>query len=241
MQEASESFVNGVDWSISAEPTLHCWFHYSCETSSASRLCAYISCKNRKSTSDFPLIQCATCLLIVHATHLSELEESTTNTHHTIPPCRPSFVDNNIAENVDMHDQHYWSHVSTLSAPCTYCKRKSSDGLVCINIIVRPQWFRRVDDSPFGFRAQMPAYVEINDTLLTPVIFFINKLSGGQKGQEIYRMLVRILNPRQVFLLENDSTITRALNIYASLTNTRICICGGDGTVGWVLSHLVDT
>ncbi|CAF0745439.1 unnamed protein product [Adineta steineri] len=270
MREASESFTNGVDWSNSAEPTSHCWLHYSCETSSASRLCACILCKNRKSTSDFPLIQCATCLLIVHATHLSELEESTTNTHHTIPPCRPSFVDNNIAENVDMHDQHYWSHVSTLSAPCTYCKRKSSDGLVCMwcsrgyhrqcwetiednegnskcdygkfsNIIVRPQWLRRVVDSPFGFRAQMPAYVEINDTSLTPVIFFINKLSGGQKGQEVYRMLVRILNPRQVFLLENDSTITRALNIYASLTNTRICICGGDGTVGWVLSHLVDT
>ncbi|CAF4096568.1 unnamed protein product, partial [Adineta steineri] len=186
MREASESFTNGVDWSNSAEPTSHCWLHYSCETSSASRLCACILCKNRKSTSDFPLIQCATCLLIVHATHLSELEESTTNTHHTIPPCRPSFVDNNIAENVDMHDQHYWSHVSTLSAPCTYCKRKSSDGLVCMwcsrgyhrqcwetiednegnskcdygkfsNIIVRPQWLRRVVDSPFGFRAQMPA------------------------------------------------------------------------------------
>ncbi|CAF1366936.1 unnamed protein product, partial [Adineta steineri] len=130
MQEASESFVNGVDWSNSAEPTSHCWFHYSCETSSTSRLCAYISCKNRKSTSDFPLIQCATCLLIVHATHLSELEESTTTDHHKIPPCRPSFVDDNIADNVDMHDQHYWSHVSTLSTPCTYCKRKSSDGLV---------------------------------------------------------------------------------------------------------------
>jgi diacylglycerol kinase (ATP) len=75
---------------------------------------------------------------------------------------------------------------------------------------------------------------------LTPVIFFINKLSGGQKGEQIYRQLLRRLNPRQVFLLENDATIEQALNIYSSLANTRICICGGDGTVGWVLSRLIE-
>jgi diacylglycerol kinase (ATP) len=76
---------------------------------------------------------------------------------------------------------------------------------------------------------------------ITPVIFFINKLSGGQKGEQIYRQLVRLLNPRQVFLLENDATIEQALSIYSSLVNIRICICGGDGTVGWVLSRLVET
>ncbi len=104
-------------------------------------------------------------------------------------------------------------------------------------IVVRPQWLRRVPDSPAGFRAQMRDYVEP----ITPVIFFINKLSGGQKGEQIYRQLVRLLNPRQVFLLENDATIEQALNIYSSLINTRICICGGDGTVSWVLNHLVET
>ncbi|CAF0805496.1 unnamed protein product [Rotaria sordida] len=86
----------------------------------------------------------------------------------------------------------------------------------------------------------MSDHLEMNDTSTTPVIFFINKLSGGQKGQQVYRMLVRLLNPRQVFLLENDTTIIQALNIYSSLNNTRICICGGDGTVSWILSHLVD-
>lgn len=75
---------------------------------------------------------------------------------------------------------------------------------------------------------------------ISPVIFFINKLSGGQKGEQVYQQLLRLVNPRQVFLLDNDATIKRALNIYSSLVNTRICICGGDGTVGWILNHLVE-
>ncbi len=102
---------------------------------------------------------------------------------------------------------------------------------------MRPQWLHRVADCPTGFRAQMPDYLPSN----TPVIFFINKLSGGQQGEQIYRQLVRLLNPRQVFLLENDATIEQALKMYAPLVNTRICICGGDGTVGWILSRLVET
>ncbi|CAF2776644.1 unnamed protein product [Rotaria sp. Silwood2] len=108
------------------------------------------------------------------------------------------------------------------------------------NIIVRPQWLRRVVDSPVGFRAELTDGLDTNDVLPTPVIFFINKLAGGQKGEKIYRKLVRLVNPRQVFLLENDATIIQALNIYSSLVNIRICACGGDGTVGWVLSRLID-
>ena len=48
------------------------------------------------------------------------------------------------------------------------------------------------------------------------------------------------MNPRQVFLLENDQTIIHALDIYSSLSNIRICVLGGDGTVGWVLGRLAE-
>lgn len=102
-------------------------------------------------------------------------------------------------------------------------------------MFVRPDWFHRVRDSPTGFRVQMFDH----SVSVTPVIFFINKTSGGQKGEKICRRLLRLLNPRQVFLLENDETIDRALEMYSSLVNTRICICGGDGTVGWVLNRLL--
>jgi diacylglycerol kinase (ATP) len=78
------------------------------------------------------------------------------------------------------------------------------------------------------------------DSLYTPLLLFINKRSGGQSGEKIYRKLLRLLNPRQVFLLENDRTIVRALEIYSSLPNVRVCVFGGDGTVGWVLGRLAE-
>ncbi|CAF1192614.1 unnamed protein product [Adineta steineri] len=113
------------------------------------------------------------------------------------------------------------------------------------NIIVRPQWLTRSNESSTGFRARLPSDLinkstESNSSPFTPVIVFINKRSGGQVGEKLYRKLLGKLNPRQVFLLENNDTINNALNIYSSLPNTRICVFGGDGTVGWVLSRLAD-
>ena len=107
-------------------------------------------------------------------------------------------------------------------------------------IIVRPQWIQRVSGTPNSFRAQYRAN-EDEDLLYTPLLLFINKRSGGQSGEKIYRKLLRLLNPRQVFLLENDRTIIHALEIYGSLPNIRICVFGGDGTVGWVLGRLAES
>jgi hypothetical protein len=108
------------------------------------------------------------------------------------------------------------------------------------DIIVRPQWLHRVDSSPVHFYAHFTDDVDANHSSFTPLIIFINKLSGGQKGNNIYRQLIRLLNPRQVFLLENDATVKLALNIYSSLPNIRVCVCGGDGTIGWILSTFGD-
>ncbi|CAF1438147.1 unnamed protein product, partial [Didymodactylos carnosus] len=102
------------------------------------------------------------------------------------------------------------------------------------NIIVRPQCIRKYPDR---FRA-------VNDdktlNMDSPLIVFINKRSGGQIGEKIYKKLLKILNPRQIFLLDNNQTILNALEIYFELSNTRICIFGGDGSVGWVVEKLAD-
>ncbi|CAF0846433.1 unnamed protein product [Rotaria sp. Silwood1] len=112
------------------------------------------------------------------------------------------------------------------------------------NIIVRPQWLRRISGPSPHFRAQYRFHTA-NDSSTsidhyTPLLLFINKRSGGQSGEKIYRKLLHLLNPRQVFLLESDATILHALEIYSSLSNIRICVFGGDGTVGWILGCLAE-
>ncbi|UJR23191.1 hypothetical protein I4U23_026210 [Adineta vaga] len=123
-------------------------------------------------------------------------------------------------------------------------EKNKCDYGVLRNIIVRPQWLRRIPGPPSHFRAQYRFHT-LNDSSTstdnyTPLLLFINKRSGGQSGEKIYRKLLHLLNPRQVFLLENDATILHALEIYSSLSNIRICVFGGDGTVGWILSCLAE-
>ncbi|CAF4292300.1 unnamed protein product [Rotaria sp. Silwood2] len=132
-----------------------------------------------------------------------------------------------------------WEHLDAENA-----KIKCDYGLLR-NIIVRPQWLHRSNQSSSGFRAELPLnsvgnHSALNHFPYTPTLLFINKHSGGQHGEEIYRKLLQKLNPRQVFLLESDTTIVNALDIYISLPNTRIGIYGGDGTVSWVLSRIAD-
>ena len=114
------------------------------------------------------------------------------------------------------------------------------------NIIVRPQWLHRCNQSSTGFRAQFTSQLVDKEGgedyfPYTPIVFFINKDSGGHKGEEIYRKFLRKLNPRQIFLLTNNAVITNAIDMYYLLPNIRLCVMGGDGTVNWVLSCLVNS
>ncbi|EFO84181.1 hypothetical protein CRE_16288 [Caenorhabditis remanei] len=69
----------------------------------------------------------------------------------------------------------------------------------------------------------------------SPLIVLINAKSGDSQGQRIIKKFRRILNPIQVF----DIIATGpdfALTFFSQLESFRVLVCGGDGTVGWVLS-----
>eukprot|EP00045_Choanoeca_perplexa_P015602 m.198210 g.198210 ORF g.198210 m.198210 type:complete len:1089 (+) comp17037_c0_seq2:103-3369(+) len=78
-----------------------------------------------------------------------------------------------------------------------------------------------------------------------PLLVFVNPKSGDNQGNKLLHSFVYYLNPRQVFNLmakKPDGSGVQgprpALELYKDVPNLRILVCGGDGTVGWVLSEL---
>ncbi|XP_067902062.1 diacylglycerol kinase zeta isoform X2 [Heterodontus francisci] len=77
----------------------------------------------------------------------------------------------------------------------------------------------------------------IPSSLMKPLLVFVNPKSGGNQGAKIIQSFMWYLNPRQVFDLCQGGP-KEALELYRKVQNLRILACGGDGTVGWILSIL---
>ncbi|XP_078312935.1 diacylglycerol kinase delta-like isoform X5 [Crassostrea virginica] len=71
----------------------------------------------------------------------------------------------------------------------------------------------------------------------SPLLVFVNTKSGDNQGVKFLRRFKQLLNPAQVFDLMNGGPHP-GLRLFQKFDQFRILVCGGDGSVGWVLSEI---
>ena len=90
-------------------------------------------------------------------------------------------------------------------------------------------------------RSEYTGITSIDPSLLpddaVPLLVFVNSRSGGQLGGYLTTQLRQNLNPLQVVdLHKTDPKV--ALRQFCHLPKVRILVCGGDGTVAWILQTM---
>lgn len=84
-----------------------------------------------------------------------------------------------------------------------------------------------------------PKYALVNlPSDVRPLLVFVNKKSGAQVGGTLKCQLNMLLNPVQVFELSSSEGPEAGLEFFQKLPHFRVLVCGGDGSVAWVLDAI---
>mmetsp|Transcript_33369 Transcript_33369/g.37227 ORF Transcript_33369/g.37227 Transcript_33369/m.37227 type:complete len:1098 (+) Transcript_33369:235-3528(+) len=75
------------------------------------------------------------------------------------------------------------------------------------------------------------------DKSFTPLLVFVNSRSGPQQGHLLTTQLRGLLNPIQIWDLA-DGGPEKILDCFSAFSRLRILVCGGDGTVSWIVSTI---
>ncbi len=71
-----------------------------------------------------------------------------------------------------------------------------------------------------------------------PLLVFVNSRSGPQQGHLLITQLRGLLNPVQVWDLVDGGPEEILESFTSSFTRLRILVCGGDGTISWIVSTM---
>uniref|UniRef100_A0AAX7VGA4 Diacylglycerol kinase n=1 Tax=Astatotilapia calliptera TaxID=8154 RepID=A0AAX7VGA4_ASTCA len=159
--------------------------------------------------------------------------------------------------------QKFFHSKEIIAISCSWCKQAFHNKVTCFmlhqieepcslgahaGVIVPPSWIIKVRKPQVcSYPRRAPSSIEskwrpfmlkpLPSPLMKPILVFVNPKSGGNQGAKVLQMFMWILNPRQVFDLSQGG-LREALELYRKVPNLRILACGGDGTVGWILSAL---
>uniref|UniRef100_A0A8C2A523 Diacylglycerol kinase n=1 Tax=Cyprinus carpio TaxID=7962 RepID=A0A8C2A523_CYPCA len=99
----------------------------------------------------------------------------------------------------------------------------------CKVSIIPPTALNSIDSDGF-WKATSPS-------CSSPLLVLANSKSGDNQGVKFLRRFKQLLNPAQVFDLMNGGP-QLGLRLFQKFETFRTLVCGGDGSVGWVLSEL---
>ncbi|XP_077421451.1 diacylglycerol kinase delta isoform X2 [Vanacampus margaritifer] len=100
----------------------------------------------------------------------------------------------------------------------------------CKVSVIPPTALNSIDSDGF-WKASCPP------SCTSPLLVFVNSKSGDNQGVKFLRRFKQLLNPAQVFDLMNGGPHL-GLRLFHKFDTFRILVCGGDGSVGWVLSEI---
>ncbi|XP_010901660.1 diacylglycerol kinase delta isoform X1 [Esox lucius] len=128
---------------------------------------------------------------------------------------------------------HDWRCLWCKAMVHTVCKDQLSTKCPlgqCKVSVIPPTALNSIDSDGF-WKATCPP------SCTSPLLVFVNSKSGDNQGIKFLRRFKQLLNPAQVFDLMNGGPHL-GLRLFQKFDTFRILVCGGDGSVGWVLSEI---
>ncbi|ONI09163.1 hypothetical protein PRUPE_5G221300, partial [Prunus persica] len=144
--------------------------------------------------------------------------ESTADTHQVVNGSHEIEENRNGTVNVDL--QHQDGDVDRkLDSKPSFKRSSSSNKKDESQVLGMKQKYELIDLSPDA----------------RPLLVFINKRSGAQRGNLLRQGLNILLNLVQIFELSSTQGPEVGLFLFRKVPHFRFLVCGGDGIVGWVL------